>query len=402
MNEIKAGLLECEHTGHINELQTRLDKIQEKMRKESIEACLISSNVNLFYASGMIFNGYLFFRHTGEKMFFVRKPQGLNGENIFYIRKPEQINDILKDLQIAEPETLWIESDEMTHGEWIRFEKIFPNSKLINSTTALRQVRSIKSGYELELIRDGGRRQSEAFRVFPSLYKSGMTDQEFAVEMEYEIRKRGSLGIFRIFGQSMEAFMGSVIAGENAGAPSAYDFALGGQGLHPSIPVGQNGLPIRSGQTVMVDICGNFNGYNIDQTRVFSVGKTTPEAYYAHQVSIEIHNTLAELGKAGAICEDLYEKALEIAKNHNLEDCFMGRTQQASFVGHGIGLVINELPILCRKNRETLQAGMAIALEPKFVIDKIGAVGNENTYIVHENGLEKVTTAPEEIVCLAP
>ena len=384
-----------------NEIQIRLNKIQEKMRKENIEACLITSNVNLFYASGIIFSGYLFIRQTGDKLFFVKRPQGINGENVFYIRKPEQISDILNELKIAQPETLWMEGDEMTHNEWVRLEKIFPNSKLINSTTALRQVRSIKTAYELELIREGGRRQSEAFRAFPALYKPGMTDQQFAIEMEYEIRKRGHLGIFRIFGQSMEAFMGTVIAGENAGAPSAYDFALGGQGLHPSIPIGQNGQPILSGQTVMVDICGNFNGYNVDQTRIFSVGKTTPEALYAHQVSIEIHDTLAEMGKPGAICEDLYEKALEIAKKHRLEDCFMGRSQQASFVGHGIGLVINELPVLCRKNKEILQAGMAIALEPKFVIDKIGAVGNENTYIVHENGMEKVTTAPEEIIQLS-
>ncbi len=383
-----------------NELQIRLNKIQEKMKKENVEACLISSNVNLFYASGIIFSGYLFLRQSGEKIFFVKRPQGLNGENIFYIRKPEQISDILKELRIPEPETLWMEGDEMTHNEWVRLEKIFPNSILINSTTALRQVRSIKTEYELELIREGGRRQSDAFRVFPSLYKPGMTDQEFAVEMEYEIRKRGSLGIFRIFGQSMEAFMGTVLAGENAGAPSAYDFALGGQGVHPSIPIGQNGAPILSGQTVMVDICGNFNGYNVDQTRIFSIGKTTREAYYAHQVSIEIHDTLMEMSKVGTVCEDLYEKSLEIAKKHHLEDCFMGRTQQASFVGHGIGLVINEMPVLCRKNKETLQTGMAIALEPKFIIDKIGAVGNENTYIVHESGLEKVTTAPEEIIAI--
>ncbi len=384
-----------------NEIQLRLNKIQERMRKENIEACLISSNVNLFYASGIVFSGYLFFRQTGEKLFFVKRPQGISGRNLFYIRKPEQISDILKELNISGPETLWLEGDEMTHNEWLRLEKIFPNSKLINSTTALRQVRSIKTAYELELIREGGRRQSEAFCVFPLLYKPGMTDQQFAVEMEYEIRKRGHLGIFRIFGQSMEAFMGTVLAGENAGAPSAYDFALGGQGLHPSIPIGQNGLPILSGQTVMVDICGNFNGYNVDQTRIFSVGKTTPEALYAHQVSLEISDTLAEMGKVGAVCEDLYEKALEIAQKHQLENCFMGCKQRASFVGHGIGLVINELPVLCRKNKETLQAGMTIALEPKFVIDKIGAVGNENTYIVHENGMEKVTTAPEEIIELS-
>ncbi len=332
-----------------NELQIRLNKIREKMCNENIEACLISSNVNLFYASGILFSGYLFFRQTGEKLFFVKRPQGIKGENVFYIRKPEQIGDILNELQIAAPETLWLEGDEMTHNEWVRLEKVFPGSKLVNSTTALRQVRSVKTAYELELIREGGRRQSEAFRVFPSLYKPGMTDQEFAVEMEYEIRKRGSLGIFRIFGQSMEAFMGTVLAGENAGAPSAYDFALGGQGLHPSIPIGQSGLPILSGQTVMVDICGNFNGYNVDQTRIFSVGKTVPEALYAHQVSIEISNTLAEMGKPGAVCEDLYEKSLEIAKKTYVDVNIFHEEHKDKVAS------LNSLPTSCWESAEMLE-----------------------------------------------
>jgi Xaa-Pro aminopeptidase len=383
-----------------NEFDIRLKKIQEKLKENGVEACLISSNVNLFYASGILFSGYLFIRQEGDKLFFIKRPQGINEKNSYYIRKPEDIAEILKELQIPNPETLWLEGDEMTHNEWVRLEKIFPDSKLLNSTTALRQVRSIKTAYELTLIREAAAKQTEAFKKFPSLYKPGMTDQDYAIEMEYEIRKRGSLGIFRIFGQSMEAFMGTVLAGENAGAPSAYDFALGGEGIHPSIPIGQNGKLLTPQQTVMVDICGNFNGYNIDQTRIFSIGKTIEKAYYAHQVAQEIHEVLSEEAKPGAVCEDLYLKAVQIAQKYNLSDCFMGTTQQAQFVGHGIGLVINELPVLCRKNKEILSPGMTIALEPKFVIDNVGAVGNENTYIVQDWGLEKITTAPEEIIQL--
>jgi Xaa-Pro aminopeptidase len=79
----------------------------------------------------------------------------------------------------------------------------------------------------------------------------------------------------------------------------------------------------------------------------------------------------------------------------------MGGRQKAGFIGHGIGLVLNELPVLAPKSKMILQAGMTIAVEPKFVIDGVGAVGNENTYIVHkESAMESVSLAPEEIVKL--
>ena len=151
----------------------------------------------------------------------------------------------------------------------------------------------------------------------------------------------------------------------------------------------------------MVDICGNFNGYHSDQTRVFSVGNTSKEALYAHQVSIEILNSIKEMGKEGVACCELYEKALEIVKRHNLTNCFMGAGQKASFIGHGVGLVLNELPVLTAKNKSPLLAGMTIAIEPKFIIDKIGAVGNEDTFIVHKNNqMEQITNAPQEIIVL--
>jgi Xaa-Pro aminopeptidase len=84
-----------------------------------------------------------------------------------------------------------------------------------------------------------------------------------------------------------------------------------------------------------------------------------------------------------------------------LEAYFMGHLQQAAFIGHGVGLQINELPVLFGRSKEVLQPGMVVALEPKFVIPGVGAVGIENTYIIHEEGVECVTAeAPEEIVYL--
>jgi Xaa-Pro aminopeptidase len=208
----------------------------------------------------------------------------------------------------------------------------------------------------------------------------------------------GGLGFFRIAGGSMEGFMGTILAGDNGGAASPYDFALGGAGLHPSLPVGQSGVRLTPGMAVMVDIAGNFFGYLTDCTRTFSIGKLSRKACGAHQVSIDIERAVAAAGVPGARCEDLYALALKMAAEAGLADCFMGLSQKAKFVGHGTGLVINEQPVLGARSKETLEAGMCIALEPKFVLPGIGAVGVEDTFLVTPRGMETLTPCEQAIV----
>jgi len=78
----------------------------------------------------------------------------------------------------------------------------------------------------------------------------------------------------------------------------------------------------------------------------------------------------------------------------------MGTKQQAKFVGHGVGLEINELPVLTERSKELLEPGMVFALEPKFVLPSIGAVGIENTFLVTSAGIEKLTLFEEQIIDL--
>ena len=235
---------------------------------------------------------------------------------------------------------------------------------------------------------------------FASVYEPGMTDQTWAIEMYRLMLQSGNLGLFRIAGGSMEAFMGTILAGDNGGAVSPYDFALGGAGLHPSLPVGQSGVFLKEGMAVMVDIAGNFYGYLTDCTRTFAIGKIAPEAVRAHQVSIDIQRAVAAAGWPGARCEDLYNLALEMAGKAGLADCFMGGAQKAKFIGHGVGLVINEQPVLGARSKDVLEAGMCIALEPKFVMPGTGAVGVEDTFLVTPAGLELLTPCDPALIAL--
>lgn len=381
------------------ELAIRWEKIRKAMAQVGADACLLTTPVNVYYTCGHIIIGYVYLPLQGDPTFMVRRPNNLVGDHFQMVRKLEELPALLAAKGQSMPKTLLVEGDDISYAEWVRIENC-TGAKLINGSKIIRYVKSVKTAFEQEQLRLSGKKHTEVMEKVPSLYRAGMTDHEFSVEVERLFRLHGCLGLFRIYGSTMESHMGSVLSGDNAAAPSPYDFALGGGGMHSSLPLGANGSVIEEGQTVMVDINGNFTGYVTDQSRTYSVGKLPQLAYDAHNVSIEIQAAIAQAGVPGATCEQMWQLSLDIVKKYQLEAYYMGISQQAKFVGHGIGMEINELPVLCGRNPQPLEVGNTLALEPKFVIPGVGAVGTENSYIVQEGGMEKITFAPEEIIDL--
>lgn len=380
------------------ELELRQDNIRKMMKASEIDAMLISCNVNLLYAFGKIINGYMYLPAEGEALVFIKRPNTITGENIFHIRKPEQIIEYLQEKKLPTPKTIMIEGDELPYTDYLRLANIFSSSKVVNGTPMLRRVRTIKTPFEIDLLRKSAIRHEKAYSKIPEVYRPDMNDNQLSIEIERLMRLEGCLGIFRVFGQSMEIFMGSLLAGDNAENASPYDFALGGEGLAPSLPGGANGTFLKEGTAVMVDFGGNFYGYMHDMTRVFSIGKLKEEAYRAHQVCLEIQDKVIAKATPGTPCENLYNIALETVNKSGFADYFMGTTQKAKFIGHGIGLEINEVPVLAPRVKQELEPGMVFALEPKIVLPGIGAVGIENTWVVTENSSERLNSFSDEIV----
>ncbi len=384
----------------IDDLKLRWTRLRQELRRTGADALLIGTNANLFYLAGRVFMGYVYLPVEGEPWFFVKRPCGFVGENVADIRKPEQIPEQLAAAGVALPKAVLFEGDELTYGEWMRLTAVFAGASASNGSGLVRQCRAVKTPYEVRVMKMTGSRQADVIMRYASVYEPGMTDQAWSIEMFRLMLKAGSLGFFRVAGQSMEGFMGTILAGDNGGAPSPYDFALGGAGLHPSLPVGQSGVVLQEGMSVMVDIAGNFYGYITDCTRTFAVGRIAQKALDAHRVSIEIQRAVAAAGVPGARCEDLYTLALKLADEAGLGDCFMGGDQKAKFIGHGTGVVLNEAPVLGARSKEVLEEGMCIALEPKFVIPGTGAVGVEDTFVVTPSGMENLTPCDPDIQTL--
>lgn len=378
------------------EYQQRISTLRTLMNRAGQDAILVTDNANKFYITGRVFAGMIYIPAKGMPLMFVKRPIDLQGDGVTYIRKPEEMPQTITALNM--PRNLGLELDITPYSTIERIKKIFPESDISNATPILRTSRSIKTDWEIKQLKISAEKQSRVYRLIPRLYRPGMTDLELQIEVERQLRLEGCLGQFRISGDSMELFMGSLLVGENADNPTAYDFAMGGAGINGSLPGGADGTLIRPGNSIMIDMNGDFTGYMTDQTRTFALGDIGQLALNAHQCSIDICRELSQIALPGTEAKSLYEVAADMARQAGLHNYFMGHKQKAGFIGHGVGIEVNELPVIAPRSRDIITTGNVIALEPKFVIPKVGAVGIENTYIATESGLQPITDAPQQII----
>lgn len=380
-----------------DECERRMQQIFECMRNAGVDTMVLTDSANLYYTIGRVVCGWILLdSRSATARYFVKRPLYLEGAEI--VKKPEEI---ASKIDVGSLGNFALELETSSYSAVERLKRVFATEHPLNASAVMREARSRKTDVEIEMIRESGRKQERAYSHIPKLYREGMTDLELQIEIERISRLEGCLGQFRISGDTMEIYMGNVLAGENADTPTPYDFAMGGAGINPSLPVGADGTTIREGDAVMIDMNGNYTGYMTDMTRVFSVGRLEELAVKAHQCSIDICHQFKLMARPGVAAKELYEMAVSIADEAGLAHLFMGHRQKAGFVGHGVGIEINESPVIAPRSRDILAQGNVIALEPKFVIPRVGAVGIENTYLITADGAEQLTNSPEEIIDLA-
>jgi Xaa-Pro aminopeptidase len=200
-------------------------------------------------------------------------------------------------------------------------------------------------------------------------------------------------------GFNQEMMNAYVLSGANACTTSFGDTPLCGLGATHAIAQGSSSKKIKRNEPIVIDYGGGHNGYVTDETRTFVIGELKAHLERAHQVARSIIEDMESSAKPGDLATSIYERAKAIAAQEGLDPYFMGHGEgQVAFVGHGIGLEVNEWPIIGRGFRRPLEPGMVFAFEPKFVFPGEGAVGIELDYIVRKDGLERVTHFPLETI----
>ncbi|MFK7694411.1 M24 family metallopeptidase [Paenibacillus sp. HJGM_3] len=398
-----------------HERPQRRERLQHKMRHVGIDGLIVTQNVDLYYLTGSMQTGYLFLPAEGEAVYFVRRSLlRAEREADVPVRELGSMRTFLAGLAEvspglfgggrapdAPPVVLAAEYDVLPVQQFQRLEAALPSVRWVDGSGLIRETRMIKSPRELEAIRAAARVTDAAFEQALALIRPGLTELELMAAIEHALRRSGHMGLMRVRGYNQEIITGMVGAGEAASQPTYFDGPAGGLGLGPASPQSASRRPIGANEPILIDIGCCIDGYVFDQTRTVVIGDLPDDMRRAYALSEEVLRRTEERLRPGTSGEELYMGSLEQVKQAGLSEHFMGfGRDQVKFLGHGIGLEIDELPVLARGFIQPLEPGMVIAIEPKFTFPGRGVVGIENSYAITQTGFEKLSLTREGLIQL--
>ncbi len=376
------------------EIARRHDALRAAMADDGLDAVLVVEASDLVHLTGVMADAHLVLAVEGEPVLLVRRGiERAEAESpIADVRPLGSLRELAPVLAERGVRRLGLELDVLPAARYLRYGQLLDGVELVDGGDAIARVRAVKSAWEVERMRAAASQLAAAFAAAPALVAEEETDRAIQIELERVLRRAGHQGPLRFRGLNGVMFYGAVLAGpDGAFAPWA-DTPLGGPGPNAAVGKGPGGWRIADGDAVTVDLVGGDEGYVADATRTFFRGAPCAPLGEALAVCEAILADLEGLMRPGVPAQDLYRRGLELATEAGFGDHWMGHgPARVRFVGHGIGLDINERPFLAQGFEAPLEAGNAIAVEPKLVFPGIGAVGVENSYVVTNAGPERLT-----------
>jgi Xaa-Pro aminopeptidase len=386
-----------------SELDARVAKLQNLLAADDLDGALIIQNADMFYLAGTTQQSHLYIPRDGAPILMTRKSLARARaesavERIVPLASPRDVPRILQAHDCSLPKRVGLELDVLPANSYLGYKEIFSDADLVDVSPMLRRVRAVKSEYELAALRRAARIGEKTMRAMRELLVEGISEIELAGKLEAVARGAGHQGSvkFRLWNNDM--FYGHLMAGKNAALPSYLSSPTGGPGLSPAFAQGSSRHKIRRGEPVLFDYVFVSDGYIVDQTRIFALGGLSDKLMRAHDAMLDIQDAVARAAKPGATGDELFQLAAGLARKYGYAENFGGLgSDRITFVGHGIGLELDEYPFLAKGHSMPLEAGMVIAVEPKVAFAQVGTVGIENTFVVTERGAQRITRGSDEI-----
>jgi Xaa-Pro aminopeptidase len=387
-----------------SELEHRLRRMQSWMQESSVDAVFILQNADLFYFSGTVQAGMLCLPASGEPVYLIQKSLSRARiespwEKLLPLAGLKKAPDLLAGEGYRPLRRIGLEMDVLPTSYYLRLQSLFPQAEFLDASQAIRKIRMIKSPYEIDKIRLAARQLELAFNQMPEWIDPGVAELEIQARLEGYLRQNGHQGITRMRGFNNEIAYGTVSSGPSACYPTLFPGPVGFIGLYPGIPNGGGERKLDMGDPLMADIVGGFGGYIADKTRVYVLGELARDMRDGHEFVLDMMREIEAMLRPGVLCFEVYRYTLERIRDSPYAENFMGvGDSKVRFVGHGVGLELDELPVLADSFDIPLQAGMTIAIEPKIFFPERGGVGIESTYLITASGFENLTPFPETLI----
>ncbi len=387
------------------EVQGRCQMLSEALAREGVDAAFIIQKADLLYCAGTAQQGHLVLSPTAPPLLLVRKSleRAVRDAPLDMVERLGSFRQLPERLAAhlgCRLKRLGLELDVLPVNLCRTYERLFPTSELVDVSPLVRELRMTKSGYELQHVRQASDILGKVMAAAPDLLREGCSEEELSWELAQVAAREGDEGQVRMRAWDAEFSPVIVASGPQGVVPGAFDGPVSGGGLSSSKPGGASRRSIRRGEPVLVDMAACSHGYLADQTRVFCLGSLPEPLSRAHSFCLRVMDRLLREGVPGRESQELYDLALGMAEQEGWEQVFMGAGEaKVPFVGHGVGLELDEWPILSRGSGTRLEEGMVVAVEPKVGIPGRGTVGVEDTCVVTGQGLEPLTWGERDVVC---
>ncbi len=379
------------------ELNRRMDTFCQLMDTQNPQwqMAMIFSKINLLYFTGSMSEGMLIIERNIGATYWVRRSydRAIAESQFPQIKAMSSYRDAATAYKQI-PHDIFMETEFVPLAMLKRVQKYFPFKEVKALDFQISMTRAVKSNWEVECMKKAGAiHQRLLEEQVPHLLKEGMSEADLAADLYALAVKEGHMGVARFAMHDTDIVVAQLGFGESSLAPTNFDGPGGNRGLNAAMPsLGSRERKLKKGDLVFVDMGIGVNGYHSDKTMTYMFGEPlSDEIQSIHQQCVDIQNKVASLLIPGNIPEEIYETVMN-GLTDDFKVNFMGYgNRQVKFLAHGIGLTVDELPVIAKGFKMPLQKNMLFAIEPKKGIQGIGMVGIENTFLVTPHGGESIT-----------
>ena len=384
--------------------ELRINRLQEAIRDRDLAGAILFYSRDIYYYTGTSQPAYLVVLPDDYRLLvrrgydIARRESGLAAERIQDERKPQAMMERL----FPGPgtgEEVGTELDMLTVPQAQSLGRALGGRQLVDLSAAVLRQRMVKDAGEIASIKKACTAIQAGHLATVSCLRAGLSELELAAAVENAQRLAGHEGCFFMRLTDFVMSRGPLASGPNLRHTSGTLFTLSGAGLSSAVSTGPSRRIIKRGDLVLVDIPACVEGYHADQSRTYAVGQAPARATDLFGYLREIADYLIERLGPGMTTGEAFALAQARAVELDLGEAFMAFASgaQAHFVGHGIGLELNEPPLLARHGDTVLQEGMVLAIEMHLMEPDGLTLKLEDTVHLTAQGTEILTMSPREL-----
>jgi len=384
--------------------EDRLKILQDKIQELELCGVILFYSRDVLYYTGTAQPSYLAVIPQ-EYFLFVRNGFEFALDDAFIpkerIKEERRLENIHKEVFLKLPTSnrIGTELDLLPAKQLYEFKKAFPGYEFHDVSAFILEQRQTKDASEINKLEKACEAIDAGHKAALLALREGITELELAAAVENAHRLAGHEGIFFIRQPDFFMSRGPISSGPNLFKISGAVYTITGVGLSPSVPAGPSGRSISKGDLIIIDIPTLVDGYHADQTRTYILGKANQNIKMLYNKLKEIADYLIEEIKPGMKCREIHQRAIEKSKELKAADAFLnfGKGRKSRVLGHGIGLELNEPPILSPGNNSEVSDGFVIALDMHMMDENIGVVKLEDMILVTKNGNKILTKSPRNL-----